>query len=67
MDGQIGSLVTNMTNTRMSDISLRYIPSEDSEIILVSILSGILFLMIIAFITQMCCRRKKMEYEEPLL
>ena len=46
MDGQIGSLVTNMTNTRMSDISLRYIPSEDSEIILVSILSGILFLMI---------------------
>ena len=57
----------NITNTIMSDISWRYFPNKESAIILISILGGIIFLMFITIITQMCRNRKKFEYEEPLL
>lgn len=50
----------------MNNINLEHIKNNESYII-ISLILGILFLIIITIVSQLCCKKNKKEYEEPLL
>ena len=59
--------ITNHTNFS-SDMYYRSYDFYDDGIILLSIFFGIIFLIILTLcINYNCCKKKRMEYQEPLL